>query len=270
MSTQPQNLDCDSLRESIIDLKNHLAEYNTAFEDALAQTKNSSNPNKLDTAFDECKRLKNLIRTIIRKIEIYAPLTVEQKKQLAIMEKRYSENPERHRDMIEENITWKNIYKRLRADPSLIDNLRLMEETGGEPDIVWYDMEMDYYYAFDCSPESPEGRRDLVYDIDTEELMFTEEERKERPRSVESMAEKLGIEIMDVTDYEQLQHIGGHAFDRHSSTWIRNINDEYNECEADETLVGQRSAENSEVIETIPTKTTEQLESRGFRGTLAI
>jgi len=250
-------------------LRDLQSEYTIAYENALAVKANTSDPHELDTAFDECKRLKALIRVKISKVRgVLFPFTPEQKEQVTIMEKRFNENPKRHRVVLKANIKWRDINRRLRANPSLIDSLIQMEESGGEPDIVWCNKEGEKYYAFDCSEESPEGRRDMCYDFTAEEWCYENEEGEGGLYNAEDMAERFGIEIMDALDYDHLQYLGDYLFDQNSSNWVRKYRDEDDQCESDEAVV--ISGQQGDGTCTKFVKTTEHLESRGFRGKLAI
>ena len=89
-----------------------------------------------------------------------------------------------------------------------------MEETGGEPDVVGYDQETDEYIFYDCSPESPKGRRSLCYDQDA---LASRKEHKPK-NSAMGMASEMGIELLTEEQYRELQKLG--AFDTKTSSWV--------------------------------------------------
>ncbi len=90
-----------------------------------------------------------------------------------------------------------------------------MESSGGEPDVVAYDREKDEYLFFDCSPESPVGRRSLCYDNEA-----LESRKANKPAgSAIGMAEEMGIEILTMEDLHMLQSLG--EFDTKTSSWVK-------------------------------------------------
>ena len=86
---------------------------------------------------------------------------------LDILQKRFDSNMNRH-----EGLSWKDIRERLESDQGKLMILSKMEATGGEPDAVGYDEATGEYIFFDCSPESPQGRRSLCYDVQALESRF--------------------------------------------------------------------------------------------------
>lgn len=118
---------------------------------------------------------------------------------LDILQKRFDSNMNRH-----EGLSWKEIRERLESDPGKLMILSKMEATGGEPDAVGYDEATGEYIFFDCSPESPEGRRSLCYDVQA-----LESRKKQKPAgSAIGMADKIGIDILSEEEYRYLQSLG--------------------------------------------------------------
>ena len=129
---------------------------------------------------------------------------------LDILQKRFDSNMNRH-----EGLSWKEIRERLESDPGKLMILSKMEATGGEPDAVGYDETTEEYIFFDCSPESPEGRRSLCYDVQA-----LESRKKQKPAgSAIGMADKIGIDILSEEEYRYLQSLG--SFDEKTSSWVK-------------------------------------------------
>lgn len=128
---------------------------------------------------------------------------------LSILKNRFEKYPERHR-----GVEWNKIQSKLEASPQKLWSLSEMERTGGQPDVVHYDSLSEEYIFFDCSPESPVGRRSLCYD------RAGLESRKEfRPENTAmELAAELGIDIVSEEQYRTLQRFG--PFDAKTSSWI--------------------------------------------------
>jgi len=138
-------------------------------------------------------------------------LTDEQKSDLLkILKLRFDKNMSRHA-----NLTWGPIETKLHAQPQKLWSLHLMETTSGEPDVVGFDQQSGEYIFFDCSEESPKGRRSLCYDLEALES------RKEfKPENnAEEMAKEMGIELLDESQYRFLQQLG--KFDTKTSSWLK-------------------------------------------------
>ena len=90
-----------------------------------------------------------------------------------------------------------------------------MEETGGEPDVVGHEKMTDQYIFYDCSAESPKGRRSLCYDL---EALESRKEHKPKDNAVD-MADAMGIELLTEEEYQSLQKLGN--FDTKTSSWIK-------------------------------------------------
>lgn len=122
---------------------------------------------------------------------------------------RFLANPHRH-----SGISWDDIEGRLITHPEKLAILEKMEETGGEPDVVWHDIDTSEYIWMDCSAESPVGRRSICYD---RAALAARKENKPKS-SVEDMAKEIGIELLTESDYRYLQTLGN--FDMKTSSWI--------------------------------------------------
>lgn len=129
---------------------------------------------------------------------------------LQILHTRFENYMHRHPD-----IHWVDVQTRLEANPEKMWSLHEMEKTGGEPDVVGYDAETDEFIFYDCSPESPQGRRNVCYDHEALES------RKEfKPdNSALDMAEAMGIDILTEEQYRELQKLG--KFDTKTSSWLK-------------------------------------------------
>jgi len=129
---------------------------------------------------------------------------------LRILQARFEKNLSRHK-----GIEWTKVQARLEADPVKLWSLNEMEETGGEPDVVAYDKKTGAYIFYDCSPESPKGRRSICYDP-----AALEARKEHKPHdSAIGMAADMGIEILSEEEYRQLQQSGN--FDLKTSSWIK-------------------------------------------------
>jgi hypothetical protein len=144
------------------------------------------------------------------KMENKSGLSPEQSEALiSIVKARFFQNLNRH-----QNLEWAKIQARLEADPAKLWSLHEMERTGGEPDVVGYDTDTGEYIFFDCSPESPAGRRSVCYDPDALE---TRKEHKPK-HSALGMAAEMGIALLTEDQYRTLQQSGN--FDTKTSSWI--------------------------------------------------
>ncbi len=137
-------------------------------------------------------------------------ISSEQREQLfSLVKTRFEKNMKRHNDL-----EWSKIQTRLEADSKKLWSLYEMEETGGEPDVIGYDRKTDEYIFFDCSSESPNGRRSICYD---NEALEARKEHKPKNSAVE-MASEMGIDLLTEEQYRALQQIG--TFDTKTSSWI--------------------------------------------------
>lgn len=128
---------------------------------------------------------------------------------LAILRERFEKNKPRH-----QGLEWAAVQARLEAKPEKLWTLNEMETTGGEPDVVDYDQEAGQYIFYDCSPETPKGRRSICYDHEA-----LEKRKEHKPaNSAMQMAADMGIEILTEEQYRTLQQLG--HFDTKTSSWV--------------------------------------------------
>jgi len=128
---------------------------------------------------------------------------------LSALKARFEKNTNRHK-----GIEWAKVQAKLEANPEKLWSLNEMEVTGGEPDVVGHDKKTGEYIFYDCSAESPKGRRNVCYD------RAALESRKEyKPEnSAVGMAADMGIELLTEEEYRELQKLG--KFDAKTSSWI--------------------------------------------------
>jgi hypothetical protein len=129
---------------------------------------------------------------------------------LKVLKARFEKNMNRHKDL-----KWVQVQVKLEANPEKLWSLNEMERTGGEPDVVGQDKKTGEYIFYDCSVESPNGRRSLCYDRDALE---SRKEHKPKSNAVE-MAAVMGIELFSEDQYRELQKIG--KFDTTTSSWVK-------------------------------------------------
>jgi hypothetical protein len=129
---------------------------------------------------------------------------------LDTLKTRFEKNTNRHK-----GIEWDKVHAKLEADPGKLLSLNEMEITGGEPDVVGYDPKTGEYIFYDCSAESPKGRRSICYD--REALESRKEHRPEN--SAMDMAAAMGIELLTEEQYRELQKLG--SFDAKTSSWVK-------------------------------------------------
>ncbi|MFC2015430.1 DUF4256 domain-containing protein [Chloroflexota bacterium] len=127
---------------------------------------------------------------------------------------RFERNMNRHK-----GLEWAKVQAKLEANTEKLWSLNEMERTGGEPDVVGYDRETGEYIFFDCSADSPKGRRSVCYDREGQES------RKEhRPENnATDMAAAMGIELLTEEQYRELQQLGN--FDAKTSSWVETPSD---------------------------------------------
>lgn len=133
---------------------------------------------------------------------------------LKTLKTRFEKNPKRHN-----GIEWAKIQARLENNNEKLWSLNEMESTGGEPDVVGYDKKTDVFIFYDCSPESPAGRRSICYD---REGLESRKEHKPANNAVD-MAASMGIELLTEEQYRELQalQIAGENFDTKTSSWLK-------------------------------------------------
>ena len=128
----------------------------------------------------------------------------------AKLRSRFEKNKERHR-----GIEWPDVEARLKKAPEKLWSLNEMERTGGEPDVVGYDKRSGEIIFYDCSAESPSGRRSLCFD---KAALDARKEAKPSGSAME-MAAQMKIEIMTEAQYRHLQELGD--FDLKTSSWVQ-------------------------------------------------
>ena len=129
---------------------------------------------------------------------------------LKTLKTRFEKNMNRHK-----GIEWAKVQAKLEAKPEKLWSLHEMERTGGEPDVVGHDKKTGEYTFYDCSPESPDGRRSFCYD---RAALDARKEHKPKNSAME-MASAIGIEILTEEEYRALQKLG--KFDTKTSSWVR-------------------------------------------------
>lgn len=126
------------------------------------------------------------------------------------LKNRFENNMSRH-----PKIKWEDVYKKILSNTNKINTLINMEETGGEPDVVSYDKTTDEYIFYDCSKETPLGRRSLCYD-----KVALESRKNFKPlNNVIDMAKEIGVEVLNEEEYKFLQSLG--EFDLKTSSWLK-------------------------------------------------
>jgi hypothetical protein len=128
---------------------------------------------------------------------------------LRTLKTRFEKNKDRHK-----GIEWADVATKLEAHAEKLWSLHEMETTGGEPDVVAFDKKTGEYIFYDCSVESPKGRRSLCYD---RKALDARKENKPA-NSAMDMAAAMGIELLTEEQYRALQQLG--AFDTKTSSWI--------------------------------------------------
>lgn len=129
---------------------------------------------------------------------------------LNTLKARFEKNKDRHK-----GIEWAKVKAKLEAHAEKLWSLQVMEETGGEPDVVAYDEKTGEYTFYDCAAESPKGRRSLCYDNAAWE---SRKEHKPADSAIE-MATAMGIEMLTEAQYRALQQLGN--FDTKTSSWVK-------------------------------------------------
>jgi hypothetical protein len=135
----------------------------------------------------------------------------EQRKELLkTLKTRFEKNMNFHK-----GLEWAKIQERLVANTEKLWSLNEMERTGGEPDVVGYDEKTGEYIFYDCSAESPKGRRSICYD---REALESRKEHKPENNAID-MAATMGIELLTEEQYRELQKLGN--FDTKTSSWVK-------------------------------------------------
>lgn len=136
--------------------------------------------------------------------------TEEQKELLGTLKTRFEKNMKRHK-----GLEWAKVQARLDAKAEKLSSLHQMESTGGEPDVVGHDKKTGEYIFYDCSAESPTGRRSLCFD---RAALNARKEHKPKDTAMD-MAAAIGIEVLSEEEYRELQKLG--EFDTKTSSWVK-------------------------------------------------
>ncbi len=136
--------------------------------------------------------------------------TAQREELLAALKARFEKNMPRHL-----GLEWEKIQDKLEANAEKLWSLHEMERTGGEPDVVGYDKKTDEVIFYDCSAESPAGRRSLCYDG----AALAARKANKPADSAVAMAAAMGIELLTEAQYQELQKLG--KFDMKTSSWLK-------------------------------------------------
>src|SRR5215475_1097400 len=129
---------------------------------------------------------------------------------LGVLKARFEKNTNRHR-----GLEWARLEAKLEAHAEKLWSLNEMERTGGEPDVVGHDKKTGEYIFYDCSAESPKGRRSVCYDREGQE---SRKEHKPENNAID-MAAAMGIELLTEEQYREMQNLGN--FDTKTSSWVK-------------------------------------------------
>lgn len=127
-----------------------------------------------------------------------------------MLKNRFEKNMDRHK-----GLKWDKVQNKLEENAGKLWSLHEMERTGGEPDVVGYDKKTGQFIFYDCSPETPSGRRNVCYD---REAMESRKEHKPED-SATGMATDMGVKILTEEEYRELQKLG--EFDAKTSSWVK-------------------------------------------------
>ncbi len=133
---------------------------------------------------------------------------------LKTLKARFEKNMNRHK-----GLEWPKVQAKLEANPEKLWSLNEMESTGGEPDVVGWDKKTGEFIFYDCSAESPKGRRSVCYD---REALDGRKEHKPKDSAID-MAAAMGIELLTEEQYRELQKLG--SFDTKTSSWVQTPSD---------------------------------------------
>ena len=133
---------------------------------------------------------------------------------LSTLRTRFERNMKRHK-----GLEWAKVQGKLEANAEKLWSLNEMEITGGEPDVVGHDKKTGEHIFYDCSSESPKGRRSICYD---HEALESRKEHKPENSATE-MAADMGIELLTEEQYRELQKLGN--FDTKTSSWVKTPSD---------------------------------------------
>ena len=142
-------------------------------------------------------------------------MKVKQREELLrTLKARFEKNMNRHK-----GLEWAKVQAKLEANAEKLWSLNEMETTGGEPDVVGYDKKTGEYSFYDCSAESPKGRRSVCYD---REGLESRKEHKPENSAID-MAAAMGIELLTEEQYRELQNLGN--LDTRTSSWVKTPSD---------------------------------------------
>ena len=148
-------------------------------------------------------------------VETKKELSPEQREELLrALKARFEKNMNRHK-----GLEWAKVQAKLEANTEKLWSLNEMERTGGEPDVVGHDKKTGEYIFYDCSAESPKGRRSVCYD---REALESRKEHKPENNAID-MAAAMGIELLTEEQYRELQKLGN--FDTKTSSWVKTPSD---------------------------------------------
>jgi len=133
---------------------------------------------------------------------------------LKTLKARFEKNMNRHK-----GLEWAKVQTKLESQPEKLWSLNEMERTGGEPDVVGHDKKTGEYIFYDCSEESPKGRRSLCYD---REALDARKEFKPKDNAID-LAFAMGIELLTEEQYRELQKLEN--FDTKTSSWLKTPSD---------------------------------------------
>src|SRR6266480_852618 len=138
-------------------------------------------------------------------------LSLKQREELLnTLKVRFERNMKRHK-----GLEWAKVQAKLEAKTGKLWSLNEMERTGGEPDVVGFDKKTGEYNFYDCSAESPKGRRSVCYDG---EALESRKEHKPKNNAID-MAAAIGVELLTEEQYRELQKLGD--FDTKTSSWVK-------------------------------------------------
>jgi len=181
-------------------------------------------------------------------------LSPEQREELLrVLKARFEKNMNRHK-----GLEWVKVQDKLQGNTEKLWSLNQMERSGGEPDVIGHDKKTAEYIFYDCSAESPKGRRSICYD---REALESRKEHKPENTAVD-MAAAMGVEILTEEQYRNLQTLGN--FDTKTSSWVKTPPDIrklggalFCDCRYDTVFVYHNGAES-------------YYAARGFRGSLKV
>lgn len=136
--------------------------------------------------------------------------TEQHEELLRTLKARFEKNSRRHK-----GLEWTKVQTKLEANTEKLRALHEMEKTGGEPDVVGHDKKTGEYIFYDCSAESPKGRRSICYDG---EALESRKEHKPKNSALD-LAAAMGVELLTEEQYRELQKLG--EFDTKTSSWVQ-------------------------------------------------